>query len=88
MTNIVDVVAAPPVAAHPFGGLVLAEAAGLRMEPGSVRALFDQPTWDLTGLGRAPVIMGNHRKILDLAWNPDDDRGYADIGEAKPSRLR
>jgi hypothetical protein len=24
----------------------------------------------------------------DTAWNPDDDRGYADIGEAKPSRLR
>ena len=66
MTNIVGVVAAPPVAAHPFHGLVVAEAAGLRMERGSARALFDQPTWDLTGLADAPVIMGNHRKILDF----------------------
>jgi hypothetical protein len=65
VTGIVDALTAP-VAAHPFAGLVVAEAAGLRMEPGNARALFDQPTWDLTGLADAPVTMGNHRKILDF----------------------
>jgi hypothetical protein len=49
---------------HPFQGLVVAEAAGLRLEPGSPRAVFDQPVWDLTGLADAPVVMGAHRKIL------------------------
>ncbi|TQC41229.1 integrase [Rhodococcus sp. WS4] len=51
---------------HPFRGLAVAEAAGLRLEPGSPRAVFDQPVWDLTGLADAPVVMGAHRKILDF----------------------
>ena len=66
MTGIANVVDAPLDSAHPFHGLVVAQAAGLRMAPGSAQALFDQPTWDLTGLADAPVIMGTHRKILDF----------------------
>ncbi len=51
---------------HPFGGLPVAETAGLRLRPGSPRAVFDQDVWDLTGLADAPVVMSTHRKILDF----------------------
>ena len=57
---------------RPFRGLDVAEVAGLRLRPGSPRAVFDQDVWDLSGLADAPVIMGAHRKILDftLIANP------------------
>lgn len=51
---------------HPFRGLPVAETAGLRLRPGSPRAVFDQDVWDLTGLADAPVVMSTHRKILDF----------------------
>ena len=56
----------------PFSGLDVADTAGLRLRPGSSRAVFDQDVWDLSGLTDAPVIMGAHRKILDftLITNP------------------
>lgn len=44
----------------------MAETAGLRLRPGSPRAVFDQDVWDLTGLADAPVVMSTHRKILDF----------------------
>ncbi len=50
----------------PFAGLDVADAAALRLEPGSTRPVFDQDRWDLSGLTAAPVIMGAHRKILDF----------------------
>lgn len=50
----------------PFAGLDVADVAGLRLEPGSPRPVFDQDRWDLSGLTAAPVIMGAHRKVLDF----------------------
>lgn len=51
---------------HPFLGVAVADTAGLRLRPGSPRAVFDQDVWDLTGLADAPVVMSTHRKILDF----------------------
>lgn len=62
----------PGGAAPLFAGLPVAETAGLRLQPGSPVAVFDQDVWDLSGLADAPAIMGAHRKILDftLIANP------------------
>ena len=49
-----------------FAGMQVAATAGWRLVPGSARSRFDQDVWDLTGLADAPVVMGNHRKILDF----------------------
>lgn len=51
---------------HPFRGLPVAETAGLRLRPGSPRAVFDHDVWDLRGLADAPAVMSAHRKILDF----------------------
>lgn len=54
-------------AGGPFFGLDVATAAGLQLQPGSSRPVFDHDRWDLSGLVDAPVIMGAHRKVLDFA---------------------
>ncbi len=51
---------------HPFTGLRVAEAAGLKLRPGSPDPVFDQDVWDLTGLADAPESMRRARKILDF----------------------
>ncbi len=49
-----------------FAGMQVAATAGWRLAPGSPRSRFDQDVWDLTGLTDAPVVMSNHRRILDF----------------------
>ena len=60
--------AAAPASAGPhlFRGLPVIETASLRREPGSLRPVFDQDVWDLTGLADAPAVMSTHRRILDF----------------------
>ncbi len=49
-----------------FSGADVAEAAGLRLQPGSPRPVFDRDVWDFSGLADAPAVMGAHRKVLDF----------------------
>ncbi len=53
-------------AGGPFRGIDVATTAGLALQPGSTRPVFDHDTWDLSGLVDAPIIMGTYRKILDF----------------------
>ena len=66
MTTVTTAFAPEHVRKHPFHGLAVCEAAGLRLRPGSPRPRFEQEVWDLTGLADAPTVMSTHRKILDF----------------------
>ncbi len=66
MTVAASTAPAPATGGSPFTGLPVAQTAGLRLQPGSPTAVFDQNVWDLSGLVDAPVVMSAHSKVLDF----------------------